>query len=165
MNRLAPSFVVLAVALVLTACAATDTSRVTDAAVTPLNDLHLVHAPIPPVLSEAQQQPYRLAVDATCVTIGLEVRSLDAALGPDLDAPETPSNPSLIERGGNAAGDAAVGALRRTAEGVVPFRGWVRKLSGAERYSRKVAAAIAAGTVRRAFLKGVSTARACAATA
>jgi hypothetical protein len=50
-----------------------------------------------------------------------------------------------------AIGDGVVaGAVQKAAEGVVPFRGWVRKLAGAERYSRQVAAAIAAGTVRRA---------------
>jgi hypothetical protein len=47
----------------------------------------------------------------------------------------------------------------------VPFRGWVRKLSGAERYSKEVAAAIAAGTVRRAYLKGLGEAKGCAAPA
>ncbi|HEY0819951.1 MAG TPA: hypothetical protein VGD46_14300, partial [Rhizobacter sp.] len=55
----------------------------------------------------------------------------------------------------------AVGSLRGAAEGVVPYRRWVRKLSGAERYSQDVAAAIAAGTVRRAFLKGQIAARSC----
>ena len=37
--------------------------------------------------------------------------------------------------------DQAVGAVQRTAQDLIPFRGWVRKLSGAERYSKKVAAA------------------------
>jgi hypothetical protein len=41
----------------------------------------------------------------------------------------------------------------------------VRKLSGAERYSREVAAAIAAGTIRRAFLKGMRQAAGCPAAA
>jgi hypothetical protein len=41
----------------------------------------------------------------------------------------------------------------------------VRKLSGAERYERKVAAAIAAGSVRRAYLKGLGQAAGCAAPA
>src|SRR5664280_2970956 len=71
---------------------------------------------------------------------------------PDLDTPATESNSGLIERGSNEAKSSAVDALRSTTEGIVPFRGWVRKLSGAERYSHKVAASIAAGTVRRAFL-------------
>ena len=39
------------------------------------------------------------------------------------------------------------------------------KLSGAERYSREVAAAIAAGTIRRAYLKGVGASTGCAAPA
>jgi hypothetical protein len=48
---------------------------------------------------------------------------------------------------------------------VVPFRSWVRKLSGAERYSRDVSAAIAAGIVRRSYLKGVGQVRGCEAPA
>ncbi len=43
----------------------------------------------------------------------------------------------------------------------MPFRGWIRRLSGAERHARDVAAAIAAGTARRAFLKGVGQGRIC----
>jgi len=45
---------------------------------------------------------------------------------------------------------------------VIPFRGWIRKLTGAERYSKRVAAAITAGAVRRAFLKGVRVMKNCA---
>ena len=40
--------------------------------------------------------------------------------------------------------------------------GAVRRLTGAERYSREVAAAIAAGTVRRAYLKGFGQSAGCA---
>lgn len=151
----------LTLALTLLGCASSDPARITDAATSPLSDLNLVKAPIPPALVEAQKRPYALPADTGCTALAAEVRSLDEVLGADLDAPPTPTNPGLIERGSHAAGDAAVGALRGAAEGLVPYRGWVRKLSGAERYSRDVAAAIAAGTVRRAFLKGVSVARAC----
>ncbi len=76
----------------------------------------------------------------------------------------TENNPSLIERGSNAVSDAAGNALEGAAESVIPFRGWVRKLSGAERYSKEVAAAIAAGTIRRAFLKGLGHGEGCQAT-
>jgi hypothetical protein len=93
------------------------------------------------------------------------VEELDGVLGADLDTPVTSANPSLLDRGTNAAGDAVVGAVRSSAESVVPFRGWVRKLSGAERYSRDVAGAIAAGTIRRAYLKGLGQAGSCAAPA
>ncbi len=132
-----------------------------DAATTPLSDLNLVHASIPAVLVDAQKRPYVAPADHSCPALAAEVRALDEVLGPDLDAPASASNPGLIERGSTAVGDAAVSAVRGAAQGVVPFRGWVRKLTGAERYSKEVAAAIAAGTVRRAFLKGVAVTRGC----
>jgi hypothetical protein len=154
-------FVCASSLLALASCASHDTQAVGNAVATPVNDLNLVHAPIPEALRAAQKAPYALPEDASCKGLKAGIDSLDAVLGPDLDAPATETNPGLIERGEHAAGDAATNALRRTAEGVIPFRGWVRKLSGAERYSKQVAAAIAAGTVRRAFLKGVALAKAC----
>lgn len=131
------------------------------AATTPLNDLNLVRGEIPAVLVAAQKAPYGVPADRGCAALAADVQALDAVLGADLDTPATAANPSLIDRGG----DAAVGAFRNTAEGIIPFRGWVRKLSGAEKYSREVAAAIAAGTVRRAYLKGLGVAAGCAAPA
>lgn len=136
-------------------------TQITDAVNTPFSDLNLVRADIPPVLVAAQKAPYGLPADRSCPALGSEVRSLDAALGADLDTPATASNPSLIDRGGNAVSDAAGNALKGAAESVIPFRGWVRKLSGAERYSKEVAAAIAAGTIRRAYLKGLGQAAGC----
>lgn len=140
-------------------------ARLTQAAVTPLGDLNLVKAAIPPVLEAALKAPYAAPADTSCAALTADVQALDAVLGADLDTPATAANPSLIERGSGAAGDAVVGAVRNTTEGVIPFRGWVRKLTGAERYAREVAAAIAAGTVRRAYLKGLGQAAGCAAPA
>ena len=143
--------------VVLSACASNDQVKVAGAVATPLNDLNLVTAPIPETLARAQKAPYGAPTDDSCISLAAEIRSLDADLGPDLDALPSEANPGLIERGGSAV----AGALQKTAEGVVPFRGWVRKLTGAERYSRQVAAAIAAGTVRRAYLKGIALAKGC----
>jgi len=150
----------LALTLMLGACAS-QVAPVTEAATTPFNDLNLVQAPIPPVLVEAQRRPYGIPFDVSCISLATQVMALDEVLGPDLDAPATAADPGLIERGATLVTDQAVGTIRGAAEGVVPYRKWVRKLSGAERYSKDVAAAIAAGTVRRAFLKGQSTARSC----
>jgi hypothetical protein len=135
------------------------------AATTPLADLNLVTAPIPPALVDAQRAPYGEPADGTCAGLKTQIQALDAALGVDLDLPPTPTNPGLIERGAAFAGQAATNSVRSAAESVVPFRAWVRRLSGAERYSRDVAAAIAAGTVRRAYLKGLGQARGCTAPA
>jgi hypothetical protein len=157
MKRLMSSVLTLALA----SCAASKKSELVDAASTPLRDLNVVRASIPPLLSEAQKHPYQVPGDQSCEALSADVRALDALLGPDLDAPVSESNPRLIERATRTVDEAAVGALQHTAEGVVPFRGWVRQLSGAERYSKKVAAAIAAGAVRRGFLRGLSAARGC----
>lgn len=141
----------------LGACASSDQAKLGAAAATPLTDLNLVNAPIPDTLAQAQKAPYRVPDDSSCPALAADVRALDEVLGADLDTPPSDQNPGLIERGGSAV----AGAVQRAAEGAIPFRGWVRKLSGAERYSRQVSAAIAAGTVRRAFLKGMARARGC----
>ena len=152
----------LGLALVLTGCAVHEQSSVVDAASAPLNDLNLVYIEIPVVLIEAQKQAYAMPADMSCESLHAAIGELDLALGPDLDAPATEANPGLVERGSSEVKSSAVDALRSTAEGIVPFRGWIRKLSGAEKYSRKVAASLAAGAVRRGFLKGLQVAKGCA---
>ena len=149
----------LPAALLLAACAGSSQDKVGSAATTPLSDLNVVRADFPDVLKAAAAAPYAQPADASCAGLAAGVRALDEVLGPDLDAPTTAGNPGLLERGE----DAATGALQRTAEGVIPFRGWVCKLSGAERYARQVSAAIAAGGVRRGFLRGLAAAKACTA--
>ena len=173
---------VFALAVALGACASSEGARtaatppegsasqptdpnLSQAATAPLSDLNLVRAPIPAVLVAAQRAPYAMPTDFSCPALAADVEALDAALGADLDTPVTAANPSLIERGSGVAGDAVVGAVRSTTEGVIPFRGWVRKVTGAERYAREVAAAIAAGTIRRGFLKGLGQAAGCQAPA
>lgn len=151
----------LAAALVLSACASSSQDKVGTAATTPLSDLNVVRADIPEVLKAAAAAPYAQPADASCTGLAASIQALDEVLGPDLDAPPSKGNTGLLERGE----DAATGALQRTAEGVIPFRGWVRKLSGAERYARQVSAAITAGGVRRGFLRGLSAAKACTAKA
>lgn len=140
-------------------------AAVGQAVTSPLSDLNLVQAPIPQVLKAAQKAPYAMPADAHCDSLAAQVRAFDEVLGADLDSPPPPGDPGLVERGSREAGTAAAGALKSAAEGIVPFRGWVRKLTGAERYSKEVAGAIAAGTVRRAYLKGLGEARGCAAPA
>lgn len=143
--------------LALVGCSSPQTQKVSTAATTPLSDLNLVRADIPDVLRAAQQAPYAPPTDASCAGLKAAVKALDEVLGPDIDTPPGEGGPGLLERGE----DVATGALQRTAEGVVPFRGWVRKLSGAERYSRQVTASIVAGGVRRGFLKGQAAAQGC----
>lgn len=148
-------------------------AQILEAATTPLADLNIVRAEIPATLVAALRAPYARPADATCAGIAAEIRALDAVLGADLDTPVTPINPNLIphtldamvqqgtEFATESAMGAAVGAVRGAAASIVPYRSWVRKLSGAERYSKEVAAAIAAGGVRRSYLKGYGQASGC----
>lgn len=159
--RLHPLPLAIAAALVLSACASSSQDKVAAAATTPLSDLNVVRADIPDVLKAAAAAPYAPPADASCAGLAAGIHALDEVLGPDIDAPASSANPGLLDRGE----DAATGALQRTAEGVIPFRGWVRKLSGAERYARHVSAAITAGGVRRGYLKGLAAAKACPAPA
>jgi len=140
-------------------------SRVGEAITAPLADLNLLRTRIPPVLIEAQKFPYQLPANSTCEMLVDEIRMLDEALGPDLDAPKPDTDLTLMERGTEEAGDAAIGAIRNTAVSWMPYRSWVRKLTGAEKDSKEVASAIAAGIVRRAYLKGLGQAQGCPAPA
>ena len=113
------------------------------------------------VLLDAMDAPYSLPSPLTCREIAAQVRPLDEALGPDLDAAPSLDDPSLIERGEEAARGAGVAVVRGAAQSVVPMRGWVRRLTGAETHDRLVLQAITAGAVRRGYLKGLGKARNC----
>lgn len=163
------SLVVLSLAVVLVSCSTqkesskTDTSKqFGDAVTAPLNDLNLIETAIPEALRNAQKNPYAQPADASCAALAKEITALDEALGADLDTPAVKNNDSLIAR--NVVSE-SVSAIRKTTESVVPFRNWVRKLSGAERQSRAVASAIAAGSIRRAYLKGIGHSSKCEAPA
>ena len=125
------------------------------AAAQPLHDINVLRTKIPPVLLEAMDRPYVPPSPMNCREIANQVRPLDEALGPDLDAPPSTDNPSALERGGEAAGDAMANVIRGAATDLIPLRSWVRMLTGAERHDEYVRAAIVAGGVRRGYLKGI----------
>ena len=127
----------------------------------PLRDINLVRTKIPPVLIEAMNDPYARPMRVNCETLIGLVAPLDAALGEDLDAQPPEEDEDLMDRGRKAAGTAALGAVASAAQDMIPMRGWVRKLSGAERHDRLVQSAITSGNVRRAYLKGLGEARGC----
>jgi hypothetical protein len=133
----------------------------------PLSDLNLLENRIPPVLTAAAQKgAYAVPADVSCAALRTELEELDTALGPDIDAPAVPgTDPNLVVQAVGYVGQKAVDTVSTTVntmlDGVLPLRSWVRKLSGAERYSSEVAAAISAGRIRRPFLKGWARATAC----
>ncbi|HRD27871.1 MAG TPA: hypothetical protein PLO65_06195 [Caulobacter sp.] len=127
----------------------------------PMRDLNLLRSKIPPVLLEALEDPYRRPRPATCGELVAQLRPLNDALGADIDEPSTPDDRALIAKGRDVAGETALGMVASAAQDLIPLRGWVRKLSGAEQHDRLVRAAITAGGIRRGYLKGLGEARGC----
>lgn len=127
----------------------------------PLRDFNIIRSKIPPVLREAMADPYERPAPNNCQGIGAQVRILYDALGPDFDEPISTEHPGLVTRGEGAAKVGALDALRSGEQSYIPFDGFIRILSGAERHDRIVLAAIQAGVARRAYLKGLGEARGC----
>jgi len=146
-------------ALALSACATKDQNRLQEISTTPLRDLNIAKVEIPEVLRDAMGNPYKAPSDRTCPALLAQVADLDEELGPDFDVPE--EKQSRMDASKEALGDAATGALARTVEGAIPFRGWLRKLSGAERHSKEAQNAVLAGKVRRGYLRGIMETNSC----
>lgn len=126
----------------------------------PFEDVNVIRRQIPPVLLTAEEAPYARPDPPSCRVIGDMVRDLDEALGDDFDVYEDEEE-TLKHKRGRQAGEAAVLALRDTAQDLIPFRSWVRRLSGAQAHANVVRTAVYAGRVRRAYLKGLGEALGC----
>lgn len=123
-----------------------------DAVTQPLSDLHLRSRDIPPVLLRAQQAPYDLTdLEGQCQALRVEIMDLEEVLGPDADAPA--EREGLVNQGLQLGG--------RILGGLIPFRGIVREISGANAEEARWEAAIYAGVARRSFLKGYARALDC----
>ena len=127
----------------------------------PFRDFGLVRSKIPAVLIEAMTDPYARPSPGTCDGIAAEMIRLNIALGPDLDEPVSTEHPGVLIRGERGAKTAALDAMRSEAQSQIPFDGFIRLLSGADRHDRLVMAAIQAGAIRRGYLKGLGEMRVC----
>ena len=133
-----------------------------DAVAAPLEDLNLKQTEIPDGLRRARANPYDLQGLDRCEPIAAEVGRLDAMLGPDVDEAPPPDTRSNLQKAGAGAHDAGVAAVRDETRSVLPFRTWIRKLTGAERHQKLVDQAVRAGGIRRGYLKGVGMRMNCA---
>ncbi len=119
----------------------------------PVRDVGITKTKIAPVLQAAVSQPYGPAGNGKCAAIVAELARLNAALGPDFDA-NTKANEDKAEKLALAGGEFLVNAI-------IPFRGVVREISGAAPAERRKAAAVAAGTARRGYLRGIAVSKGC----
>jgi len=138
-------------------------SSVSGALTQPLRDLSILRPEPEQVLQRAAAAPYAIAATLPngaldCKVVSGEIAWLDAALGDDLDAARGPEA-TLMAQARSGAGDALIDAVGDLVD--LPYRGLIRRITGAERREREMQAAVQAGMVRRAFLRGLS-ARECA---
>ena len=125
-----------------------------DVVTKPLSDINLKKEEIPPILQVARDKPYDLTGLRRCSDLQGEVRRLDAVLGDDIDVVE-------VKTAGEKRGN-AVGSLAKSVVGsLIPFGGIIREISGANENQRQWQIALYAGSVRRAFIKGVGQQRGC----
>ena len=122
-----------------------------DVARMPLEDLNIDKDPIPPALARALGSPYNDHGINHCAEVRAEIGDLDAVLGEDYD-----TGGPIGEEGINA-GRIARGVL----SALIPYRGVIREVSGANRHAEIFRQAIAAGMMRRAYLKGLGQAMDC----
>lgn len=130
------------------------------AALTPLEDIGLRKREIPSTLKGYAANPYGRVDTDECAAVQKELAQIAALLGPDVDAPKVAlsAREEYMETGGNLLSDAVVGVVKSQTD-FIPFRGVVRRITGAEANERAVNQAIEAGKLRRAYLRGYSEAR------
>lgn len=130
-----------------------------DAATASLDDFNLRRREIPPLLG-AMPSPYHVPLELTCARIEMDLAELDAVLGQDWDtpAPDTRLNTEALA---DEAADAALDTVRSVSTGWLPFRGLVRKATGAESHEKRYNQAFRIGAQRRAYLKGYGQAAGC----
>lgn len=133
------------------------------AALTPLEDIGLRKRKIPDILKMLSDNPYATPATITCDGVKTELADLTLILGPDYDEAKKKqaalsAQDQMMEDGGNMLSDAFVGLIRSQTD-VIPLRSIVRRLTGANSHEKKVAQAVEAGKLRRAYLKGMAHAK------
>ncbi len=142
-----------------------------EAAQSPLEDIGLKRQSIPDQLKKLEGNPYSLPVPANCTTVTAEISSLDVALGPEringgydngsltaawnnMHNISWQDKDHYIDQGSSLAQQKAADEVRSHVT-IIPYRSWLRWISGADAHAKKVAAAYEAGKLHRAFLRGV----------
>jgi hypothetical protein len=123
----------------------------------PLKDLNIIQDEIPAVLLDAKSAPYAKSQEATCESLTTEIEDLDVALGRDLDLDQE-ADDSMSKKISDETFNLARGAI----SGLIPYRGILRRVTGAEKHARAINEALLAGAVRRSYLKGFGESLGCA---
>jgi hypothetical protein len=100
-------------------------------------------AEVPQYLKDVKADPYKAPAAPACQSVPAEIQQINDLIGPDLDAAADNKDKSLVARGEGVA------------RSLVPYRGVVRFVTGANKKDDELREAIMAGYARRGFLRGV----------
>ena len=135
----------------------------------PLVDLNITRDEIPPHLADISKHPYALPAPLQCKVLKEELAVLDDLLGPDMGALIVKEDGSLIsdlenidvaEEGAGLLESQAIDFVASKVS-IIPLRGVVRQITGASKHEKELTRAYQAGKLRRAYLKGLSSALKC----
>lgn len=121
----------------------------------PLKDLNIIKVDVDPYLEPLMADPYSLRGLRSCKDYKAAVTRLTSVLGPDVDSAE-----ARAEKDESPA-EFALAAGASVAGGLIPGSGLIRKISGADARQKYANAAVYAGAVRRAYIKGVARGKGC----
>jgi len=139
-------------------------SGLSNAALTPVEDLNLRREDIPDLLEQIKD-PYDIPRTLNCSEIAARVLELDLVLGRDYDTPKPEDERTLGQKAADGTSSALLDTVASETGGLIPFRGVVRQVSGAKAWDKKVLQAYERGSHRRTYLKGLGAAQNCAAPA
>ncbi|GGE18062.1 hypothetical protein GCM10011529_25720 [Polymorphobacter glacialis] len=120
----------------------------------PLKDMNIIKDKVDPRIEAAMEEPYSLKGIKTCAQFKTAITTLTGVLGPDVDSPQAQRKDQTPAEFALSLGESAAGSI-------IPFMGVVRKISGADARQKYAQAAIYAGSVRRAYLKGTARQKGC----
>jgi len=158
-NFVLATLIVLGLASCATGRTADTRRGVTNAAYTPLRDINMIRPEVPLLLRHLEY-PYSTVNLTSCAAIIEEIHQYDAVLGPESYQPGP--NRNVWDRSGDFVQEQTIEAAQNTAQDLIPFRSWVRRLTGATEAEREALRAVANGQQRRTFLRGYGASLGCA---
>jgi hypothetical protein len=132
---------------------------VVDAAASPFRDIGLVRPEVPRTLQSLKYPYSQTNLTLGCDQVLYEIGQLDAILGAESFQPG--AERGISSKGLDAIEGAVLNAARDSAGDIIPYRGWVRRISGAAKAEKEASLAIVQGQTRRAYLRGYGAALGC----
>ena len=130
----------------------------------PFRDLGFMKKEIPAALAQIAD-PYSTPEGMDCTWISYQISQLDIVLPHEAVRSASFDDRSQSEKNAETMAKATDSAMNEVVRGaatsIVPVRGIVRKLSGAEKSDSDYNAALERGKIRRGYLRGLSFAKNC----